>query len=153
MQTFVKLNPREGLQQDAGRAQWQKQAVKETQMPTFGDNISLAAGAKSTNLFENTPYSKVNQNSTVRINLASVAANDGAAGANLNQTFKIGNTVYGDSVPLPALVSGQPMTDNGSYKMNEVTVTQPGTSLPSCVVTNDTGGTLVFKYNIFVSQQ
>ena len=122
-------------------------------MPTFGDNISLAAGAKSSNLFENTPYSKVNQNSTVRINLASVAANDGAAGANLNQTFKIGNTVYGDSVPLPALVTGQPMTDNGSYKMNEVTVTQPGTSLPSCVVTNDTCGTLVFKYNIFVSQQ
>lgn len=122
-------------------------------MPTFGDNISLAAGAKSSNLFENTPYSKVNQNSTIRINLASVSANDGAAGANLNQTFKVGNTVYGDAVPLPALVTGQPMTDNGSYKMNEVTVTQPGTSLPSCVVTNDTSGTLVFKYNIFVSQQ
>jgi hypothetical protein len=122
-------------------------------MPTFGDNISLAAGAKSSNLFENTPYSKVNQNSTVRINLASVAANDGVSGANLNQTFKVGNTVYGDAVPLPALVTGQPMTDNGSYKMNEVTVTQPGTSLPSCVVENATAGTLVFKYNIFVSQQ
>ena len=122
-------------------------------MPTFGDNISLASGATSNNLFENTPYSKVNQNSTIRINLASVSTNDGAAGANLNQTFLVGNTQYADEVPLPALVTGQPFTDNGSYKMNEVTVTQPGTSLPSCQVTNDTGGTLVFKYNIFVSQQ
>ena len=95
----------------------------------------------------------MNQGSTIRINLSSVSANDGAAGANLNQTFKVGNTVYADAVPLPALVTGQPMTDNGAYKMNEVTVTQPGTSLPSCVVSNDTSGTLVFKYNIFVSQQ
>ena len=122
-------------------------------MPTFGKNISLAAGAKSSNLFENTPYSKVNQNSTVRSNLATVTANDGVDGASVNQTFKIGNTVYGDAVPLPALVTGQPMTDNGSYKLNEVTVTQPGTSLPSCVVENATSGTMVFKYNIFVSQQ
>ena len=89
----------------------------------------------------------------MRINLASVSANDGVAGANLKQTFKVGNTVYGDTVPLPAMVTGQPMTDNGAYKMNEVTISQPGTSLPSCQVTNGTGGTLVFKYNIFVSQQ
>jgi len=120
-------------------------------MPTFGKNISLAAGATSTNLFENTPYSKVNQNSKVRINLMSVSAN--SAVTTLNQTFKIGNTVYADEVPLPALVTGQPFTDNGSYKMNEVTVTQPGTSLPSCTVKNDTSGTLIFGYNIFVSQQ
>jgi len=120
-------------------------------MPTFGKNISLAAGASSDNLFENTPYSKVNQGSKVRINLMSVSAN--SAATSLNQTFKIGNTIYADDVPLPALVTGQPFTDNGSYKMNEVTVTQPGTSLPSCVVTNNTSGTLVFGYNIFVSQQ
>ena len=104
-------------------------------------------------MFENTPYSKLNQLSKVRINLATVSANDGVSGANVNQTFKIGNTVYADEVPLPALVTGMPMTDNGSYKMNEIEVTQPGTSLPSCVVTNDTGSTQVFKYNIYVSQQ
>ena len=113
------------LQPPPEHVRWQKHHVNGDQlMPTFGDNISLAAGAKSSNLFENTPYSKVNQNSTIRINLSSVSANDGAAGANLNQTFKVGNTVYADAVPLPALVTGQPMTDNGSYKMNEVTVTR-----------------------------
>jgi hypothetical protein len=122
-------------------------------MPTFGDNLSLAAGASSSNLFENTPYSKLNQLSKVRLNLATVSANDGVSGANVNQTFKIGNTVYADEVPLPALVSGMPMADNGSYKMNEIEVTQPGTSLPSCVVTNDTASTQVFKFNIYVSQQ
>ena len=120
-------------------------------MPTFGDNITLAAGAKSSNLFENTPYSKVNQNSKIRLNLMSVSAN--SAATSLNQTFKVGNTIYADDVPLPALVTGQPFADNGSYKMNEVTVPQPGTSLPSCTVTNNTSGTLVFGYNFFVSQQ
>jgi hypothetical protein len=122
-------------------------------MPTFGDNISLAAGASSENLFSNTAYNKVNQGTTLRINLASVSANDGAAGANLRQTFAVGNTVYADNVPLGALVSGEPFTDNGSYKENEIVVTQPGSSIPSLVVNNNTSGTLVFKYKVFVSQQ
>lgn len=122
-------------------------------MPTFGDNISLTSGSSSENLFSNTAYNKVNQGTTLRINLASVSANDGASGANLNQTFAVGNTVYGDKVPLGALVSGQPFTDNGAYKENEIVVTQPGSSIPSLVVTNNTSGTLVFKYKVFVSQQ
>ena len=71
-------------------------------MPTFGDNISLAAGASSQNLFADTAYNKVNQGTTLRINLASVSTNDGASGANLKQTFAVGNTVYADAVPLGA---------------------------------------------------
>jgi hypothetical protein len=122
-------------------------------MPTFGDNISLASGASSENLFSNTAYNKVNQGTTLRINLASVSANDGASGANLRQTFAVGNTVYADNVPLGALVTGQPFTDNGAYKENEIVVTQPGSSIPSLVVNNNTSGTLVFKYKVFVSQQ
>jgi hypothetical protein len=122
-------------------------------MPTFGDNISLAAGASSANLFADTAYNKVNQGTTLRLNLASVSANNGAAGANLKQTFAVGNTVYADAVPIGALVDGQPFSDNGAYKENEVVVTQPGSSIPSLVVTNSTSGTLVFKYKVFVSQQ
>ena len=85
-------------------------------MPTFGDNISLTAGSSSANLFADTAYNKVNQGTTLRINLASVSANNGASGANLRQTFAVGNTVYADNVPLGALVDGEPFTDNGSYK-------------------------------------
>lgn len=122
-------------------------------MPTFGDNLSLTSGSSSSNLFADTAYNKVNQGTTLRINLASVSANDGASGANLNQTFAVGNTVYADAVPLGALVTGQPFSDNGAYKENEVVVTQPGSSIPSLIVKNDTSGTLVFKYKVFVSQQ
>jgi len=122
-------------------------------MPTFGDNISLTSGSSSGNLFSDTAYNKVNQGTTVRLNLASVSANDGVSGANLNQTFAVGNTVYADAVPLGALVTGQPFADNGAYKENEVVVTQPGSSIPSLVIKNDTSGTLVFKYKVFVSQQ
>jgi hypothetical protein len=122
-------------------------------MPTFGDNLSLTSGSSSANLFADTAYNKVNQGTTLRINLASVSANDGASGANLNQTFAVGNTVYADAVPLGALVTGQPFSDNGAYKENEVVVTQPGSSIPSLIVKNDTSGTLVFKYKVFVSQQ
>ena len=122
-------------------------------MPTFGDNISLTAGSSSSNLFADTAYNKVNQGTTIRLNLASVSANNGASGANLNQTFAVGNTVYADTVPLGALVDGQPFADNGAYKENEVVVTQPGSSIPSLVVKNDSAGTMVFKYKVFVSQQ
>jgi len=122
-------------------------------MPTIGDNISLAAGASSANLYADTPYNKVNQGTTLRVNVATVSANDGVSGANVNATFKVGNTVYADEVPAPALITGQPFTDNGSYKMNEIVVTQPGSSIPSLVITNDTASTQVFKYNLFISQQ
>ena len=122
-------------------------------MPTFGDNISLTSGSSSANLFADTAYNKVNQGTTIRLNLASVSANDGVSGANLNQTFAVGNTVYADTVPIGALVTGQPFSDNGAYKENEVVVTQPGSSIPSLVIKNDTSGTLVFKYKVFVSQQ
>lgn len=122
-------------------------------MPTFGDNLQLTSGSSSANLFANTAYNKVNQGTTIRINLASVSANDGVSGANLSQTFAVGNTVYADAVPLGALVTGQPFSDNGAYKENEVVVTQPGSSIPSLVVKNNTGGSLTFKYKVFVSQQ
>ena len=122
-------------------------------MPTFGDNLQLTSGSSSANLFANTAYNKVNQGTTIRINLASVSANDGVSGANLSQTFAVGNTVYADAVPLGALVTGQPFSDNGAYKENEVVVTQPGSSIPSLVVKNNTSGSLTFKYKVFVSQQ
>lgn len=122
-------------------------------MPTFGDNISLTSGSSSANLFADTAYNKVNQGTTIRINLASVSDNNGVSGANLNQTFAVGNTVYADAVPLGKLETGQPFADNGAYKENEVVVTQPGSSIPSLVVKNATSGTLVFKYKVFVSQQ
>ena len=51
-------------------------------MPTFGDNLQLTSGSSSANLFADTAYNKVNQGTTIRINLASVSANDGVSGAN-----------------------------------------------------------------------
>ena len=122
-------------------------------MPTFGSNQQQTAGQVSDNLFADTIFNNLNQGSTIRLNLATVAANDGLGTANVNQTFSVGNTEYASQTPLPALITGQPFSDNGAYKENEITITQAGGGIPSLRVTNGTAGNMTFKYKIFVSQQ
>ena len=60
-------------------------------MPTFGSNQQLTAGPVADNLFADTIFNNLNQGSTIRLNLATVAANDGLGTANVNQTFSVGN--------------------------------------------------------------
>ena len=45
-------------------------------MPVIAQNVSLAAGATSTNVFDNTNYQFVNEGTEIRVALATVAAND-----------------------------------------------------------------------------
>ena len=85
--------------------------------------------------------------------MCSVSANDGVSGSNLNYRFTINNTEFADNAIIPALVSGQPFADNGAYKVNEVIATGQARNRPLLVITNNTSGTLVAKFFIFISQQ
>ena len=89
-------------------------------MPVIAQNVSLAAGATSTNVFDNTNYQFVNEGTEIRVALATTAANDAVSGANVNYRFTINNTEFADNAILPALVTGQPFGDNGSYRTNAV---------------------------------
>ena len=124
-------------------------------MPVLANNVSLTAGSSSTNLFDNTNYQFVNEGTALRIYAATVGANDGIQGSNVNYRFTINNTEFADDAVVPALVTGQPFTgvDGGSYLLNNVIATGQARNRPLLVFRNQTSGTLVVKFFIFISQQ
>ena len=123
-------------------------------MPVIANNVSLTAGSSSTNIFDNTNYQFVNEGTEIRVSLAVVGANDGAQGANVNYRFTINNTEFADDAIVPALVTGQPFTDGAtSYRTNAVVATGQSRNRPLLVFRNNTAGTLVIKFYVFISQQ
>ena len=124
-------------------------------MPVLANNVSLTAGSSSTNPFDNSNYQFVNEGTALRIYAATVGANDGVQGSNVNYRFTINNTEFADDAIVPALVTGQPFTgvDNGPYLLNNVIATGQARNRPLLVFRNQTSGTLVVKFFIFISQQ
>ena len=85
---------------------------------------------------------------------AVVGANDGVTGSNVNYRFTINNTEFADDAIVPALVTGQPFTDGAaSYRTNTVVATGQARNRPLLVFRNQTSGTLVVKFFVFISQQ
>jgi hypothetical protein len=123
-------------------------------MPVLANNVSLTAGSSSVNIFDNTNYQFVNEGTEIRVSAAVVGANDGAQGANVNYRFTINNTEFADDAIVPALVTGQPFTDGStSYRTNSVIATGQARNRPLLVFRNQTAGTLVVKFYVFISQQ
>ena len=123
-------------------------------MPVLANNVSLTAGSSSVNIFDNTNYQFVNEGTEIRVSAAVVGANDGAQGANVNYRFTINNTEFADDAIVPTLVTGEPFTDGAaSYRTNSVIATGQARNRPLLVFRNQTSGTLVVKYYVFISQQ
>ena len=123
-------------------------------MPVIANNISLTAGSSSVNVFDNTNYQFVNEGTELRVSAAVVGANDGIQGENVNYRFTINNTEFADDAIVPALVTGEPFTDGAaSYRTNSVIATGQARNRPLLVFRNQTAGTLIVKYYVFISQQ
>jgi hypothetical protein len=124
-------------------------------MPVIAQNLSLTAGSSSANVFDNTNYQFVNEGTALRVYAAVVGANDGIQGSNVNYRFTINNTEFADDAILPTLVTGEPFTgvDGGGYLLNNVIATGQARNRPLAVFRNQTSGTLVVKFFIFISQQ
>lgn len=123
-------------------------------MPVIANNISLTAGSTSVNVFDNTNYQFINEGTELRVSAAVVGANDGIQGANVNYRFTINNTEFADDAIVPALVTGEPFTDGAaSYRTNSVIATGQARNRPLLVFRNQTAGTLIVKYYVFISQQ
>ena len=124
-------------------------------MPVLANNVSLTAGSSSSNLFDNTNYQFINEGTSLRIYGATVGANDGVQGSNVNYRFTINNTEFADDAVVPALVTGAPFTgvDGGMYLLNNVIATGQARNRPLLVFRNQTSGTLVVKFFIFIIQQ
>jgi hypothetical protein len=123
-------------------------------MPVIANNLSLTAGSTSVNVFDNTNYQFINEGTELRVSAAVVGANDGIQGANVNYRFTINNTEFADDAIVPTLVTGEPFTDGAaSYRTNSVIATGQARNRPLLVFRNQTAGTLIVKYYVFISQQ
>lgn len=123
-------------------------------MPILAQNLSLAAGATSANVFDNTNYQFVNQGTPIRVSIASVDSNDAVQGSNINYRFTINNTEFADDATVPALVTGVPFTDQASaYRTNVVTATGQARNRPLLTIRNNTASTKVVKFCVFIGQQ
>ena len=123
-------------------------------MPVIANNLSLTAGSSSVNVFDNTNYQFVNEGTELRVSAAVVGANDGIQGANVNYRFTINNTEFADDAIVPTLVTGEPFTDGAtSYRTNSVIATGQARNRPLLVFRNQTAGTLIIIYYVFISQQ
>jgi len=123
-------------------------------MPVLANNVSLTAGSSSVNIFDNTNYQFVNEGTEIRVSAAVVGANDGVQESNVNYRFTINNTEFADDAIVPTLVTGEPFTDGAaSYRTNSVIATGQARNRPLLVFRNQTSGTLVVKYYVFISQQ
>ena len=124
-------------------------------MPVIANNVSLTAGSSSVNFFDNSNYQFVNEGTELRIYGAVVGANDGVSGSNVNYRCTVTNTEFADNAILPALVTGEPFTGvaGGPYLLNAVVATGQARNRPLYVIKNETSGTLVIKFFIFISQQ
>jgi hypothetical protein len=124
-------------------------------MPVLANNLSLTAGSSSTNVYDNTNYQFINEGTELRVYAAVVGDNNGIQGANVNYRFTINNTEFADDAIVPALVTGQPFTGvaGGPYLLNAVVATGQSRNRPLLVFRNQTSGTLIVKFFIFISQQ
>ena len=124
-------------------------------MPVIAQNLSLTAGSSSVNVFDNTNYQFVNEGTALRVYAATVGANDGIQGANVNYRFTINNTEFADDAIVPALVTGQPFTgvDGGTYQLNSVIATGQARNRPLLLFRNQPSGTLGVKFLILISPQ
>ena len=121
-------------------------------MPVLANNLSLTAGSSSVNIFDNTNYQFVNEGTEIRVSAAVVGANDGVQGSNVNYRFTINNTEFADDAIVPTLVTGEPFTDGAaSYRTNSVIATGQARNRPLLVFRNQTSGTLVVKFFVFIS--
>lgn len=119
-------------------------------MPLIKKKLSIAAGAKSDNVFANTTYVTVSAGT----NLIVAAAVDtaGTATADTTMDFNVNNAEFASDASVSALVTGEPFGwNNTGYVLNNMT-TQGDVNRPILTFTNGTAATRTVDVAVFVGQ-
>ena len=119
-------------------------------MPLIKERISIAAGAKSDNVFANTTYQTVSAGTNLIVAAASNTA--GAAGADVVCDFNVNNAEFSAGASVSERVDGEPFGwNNTGYVMNNMT-TQGDVNRPILTFTNNTASTVEVQVAVFVGQ-
>ena len=118
-------------------------------MPIIKRKLSIAAGAKSDNVFANTTYQTVSAGT----NLIVAAAVDTAGSATADTAdFNVNNAEFASDASVSTLVTGNAFGwNNTPYVLNNMT-TQGDVNRPILTFTNGTAGTRLVDVAIFVGQ-
>lgn len=120
-------------------------------MPLVKGAVSLAAGATSSAILTGTTYEYIANNVSIRV----AAGTDTAAaadGSSVVMNFTMNNTELTKNGAVSTVVTGEPFGANGNYVMNS-TVTPPDSvrNRPIITFTNNTAGTALVQYAVFIS--
>ena len=119
-------------------------------MPLIKKKLSIAAGAKSDNVFANTTYQTVSAGTNLII--AAGVDTAGTATADTTMDFNVNNAEFASDASVSAIVTGEPFGwNNTGYVMNNMT-TQGDVNRPILTFTNGTAATRTVDVAIFVGQ-
>jgi len=119
-------------------------------MPIIKKKLSIAAGAKSANVFDGTTYQTVSAGT----NLIVAAAVDtaGTATADTTMDFNVNNAEFANDASVSTLVTGDAFGwNNTPYVLNNMT-TQGDVNRPILTFTNGTAATRTVDVAVFVGQ-
>jgi hypothetical protein len=117
-------------------------------MPLIKRKLSIAAGATSDNVFANTTYQTVDQNT--RIVIAAATDSTGSATSDTTMDFNVNNAEFSSDASVSTLVTGEAFGWNGTgYVMNDM-VTTGVVNRPILTFTNGTSATRTVDVAIFI---
>ena len=117
-------------------------------MPLIKRKLSIASGATSDNVFANTTYQTVDQNTRIVVSAATDTA--GTATADTTMDFTVNNAEFSSAASVSTLVSGEAFGWNGTgYVMNDMVCTGV-VNRPILTFTNGTAATRTVDVAIFI---
>lgn len=119
-------------------------------MPIIKRKLSIAAGAKSDNVFANTTYQTVSPGT--RLVIAAAVDTAGTATADTTMDFNVNNAEFAADASVSTLVTGEAFGwNNTGYVLNDME-TVGDTNRPILTFTNGTAATRTVDVAIFVGQ-
>jgi hypothetical protein len=117
-------------------------------MPLVKKNISVAAGATSTQILVGTPYEYVGPNTRL---VVAAAESTGTYSGNVTMDFKVNNTEFSNDVAVSEKVSGEAFGwNNTGYVLNDMITTGAERNRPVITFTNDDASSVDIEVAIFI---
>ena len=118
-------------------------------MPLVKKKLSIAAGAVSDSVLNDTPYQYVDPGT--RIVVAAAVDTAGTATADTTMDFTVNNSEFSKNCSVSTLTTGQPFGwNNTGYVMNDMVTTGQVRNRPVVQFTNGTAATRTVDVAIFI---
>ena len=117
-------------------------------MPLVKQNITVAAGATSSQVLVGTPYEYVGPNTRL---VVAAAESTGTYSGNVTMDFEVNNTIFSSAVAVSEKVSGEAFGwNNTGYVLNDMITTGAERNRPVITFTNNDASSVDVEVAIFI---